>query len=124
MKMTTSSAGFAAVVSLLLVACGGGGGGGSSNPPPPPPPDTTAPVTALATTSAVQTAQTTITFTFSANENSSFETRLDGAAFAAATSPQAISGLGDGSHTFEVRARDAAGNVDATPASFTWTVDS
>ena len=124
MKITTSSAGFAAVVSLLLVACGGGGGGGSSNPPPPPPPDTTAPVTALATTSAVQTAQTTITFTFSANENSSFETRLDGAAFAAATSPQAISGLGDGSHTFEVRARDAAGNVDATPASFTWTVDS
>ena len=29
----------------------------------------------------------------------------------------------DGSHTFEVRATDAASNVDPTPASHTWTVD-
>ena len=47
----------------------------------------------------------------------------DGAAFSECSSPQAYSGLADGSHSFAVRARDAVGNVDTTPASFTWTVD-
>ncbi|HEV7714533.1 MAG TPA: hypothetical protein VGO53_02990, partial [Steroidobacteraceae bacterium] len=127
MKTTVSSAAFTAAIASMLVSCGGGGGSSPSpSPPPPPPPppaDTTAPVTAVATTSPAQTALTTITFTFSANEASTFESRIDGAAFAAATSPQVVNNLGEGSHTFEVRARDSAGNIDATPASFTWVID-
>jgi len=64
------------------------------------------------------------TFTFVSNETgSTFECQLDGGGFAVCTSPQSYSGLGDGSHTFEVRATDPAGNVDSTPASSSWTVD-
>ena len=44
-------------------------------------------------------------------------------AFAACTSLKSYSGLAEGSHTFQLRARDAAGNADQTPASHTWTID-
>ena len=37
--------------------------------------------------------------------------------------PASYTGLSQGSHTFQVRSTDAAGNTDATPASRTWTVD-
>jgi hypothetical protein len=63
-------------------------------------------------------------FTFSSNEaNSAFECRLDGGTFSPCASPKSYGGLADGSHLFEVRATDAAGNTDATPASRSWTVD-
>ena len=52
-----------------------------------------------------------------------FECSLDGASFAACASPQEYVGLGEGAHAFQVRAVDAAGNVDASPASFAWRVD-
>jgi hypothetical protein len=63
------------------------------------------------------------TFTFSASApGATYECRLDGSPFAGCTSPQSYSGLADGSHTFEVRAR-TTDEVDPTPASRTWTVD-
>ena len=66
-------------------------------------------------------------FTFSSPDNSaSFQCRLDSnnaADWASGSSPKAYSSLADGTHTFEVRAVDTAGNPDPTPASRTFTVD-
>jgi hypothetical protein len=107
-------------VSIMLASCGGGGGSGSA---PPPAADTAAPNTTLAGAPATLTNSSSASLTFSASETATFEVRLDGGAFAAATSPHSLTNLADGSHTFEVRARDAAGNVDPSPAIATWTVD-
>ena len=63
-------------------------------------------------------------FEFSATATGeSFECNLDSSDWAPCSSPQAYSGLGEGSHTFAVRAKDSAGNVDASPATRTWAID-
>ncbi|HEX2110140.1 MAG TPA: Ig-like domain-containing protein [Gaiellaceae bacterium] len=86
--------------------------------------DTVPPTTTIFEAPGSPTSSTAASFTFEANEpGSSFECSLDGAAFAACTSPQSYSGLASGSHTFRVRAIDSAGNVDGTPAEHTWTID-
>jgi hypothetical protein len=86
--------------------------------------DTTAPDTTLTGTPPTLSNSSSATFNFTATESgSSFQCRLDGAAFAVCTSPATYAGLADGSHTFEVKATDPARNADPTPASYTWTVD-
>ena len=67
---------------------------------------------------------TSATFQFSSNEGgASFQCQLDGGAFSACSSPATYNSLGQGPHTLNVRAVDPAGNVDTTPASRSWTVD-
>jgi hypothetical protein len=51
-----------------------------------------------------------------------YDCKLDAGTFAACSSPKSYAALGDGAHTFQVRARDAVGNLDPTPASQTWQI--
>lgn len=85
--------------------------------------DTTPPQTSISSAPPAFTNSTAATISFSSEAGATFECKLDGGAYAPCTSPQAYSGLAVGSHTFSVRARDAVGNTDATPASATWTID-
>ena len=86
--------------------------------------DTAAPDTTITSGPTGPTNSASASFAFTSTEpGATFECRLDTAAFAACTSPQAYSALAAGEHTFAVRATDAAGNVDATPATRTFTVD-
>ncbi|HEX5749041.1 MAG TPA: Ig-like domain-containing protein [Archangium sp.] len=86
--------------------------------------DTSAPETAIDSGPSDTTSERTATFEFSSNEPGvTYECSLDGAPFTPCTSPVTFTNLADGEHTFRVRARDAAGNVDASPAGRTWTVD-
>ena len=92
-------------------------------PPPPPPSDTTPPDTAITAGPSGTTASTSAEFTFTSSEtSSSYSCRLDGAAYGSCGSPKAFTGLAPGTHTFDVRASDLAGNTDASAASRTWTV--
>ncbi len=85
--------------------------------------DTAAPDTALTSQPANPSNSGNASFGFASNEaGSSFLCSLDGSAFAACASPHSYNHLGDGSHTFAVKATDTAGNTDSTPASYTWTV--
>src|SRR5919112_275171 len=91
------------------------GGGGA---------DTTPPDTVIDTGPSGTVSSTSASFGFSSSEaGSSFECSLDGGNFSSCSSPKSYSGLTDGSHTFSVRAIDGAGNVDPTPATRTWTIN-
>ena len=86
--------------------------------------DQTAPDTTIDTAPANPTNSEGATFAFSSNEaGAGFECMLDGGPFVECSSPKAYAGLADGTHTFSVRAVDGSGNVDATPASYSWVVD-
>lgn len=62
-------------------------------------------------------------FSFTGTDNctlAGFECKLDNGGWATCTSSQSYSALVNGAHTFQVRAKDATGNVDPTPATYTW----
>lgn len=55
--------------------------------------------------------------------NVTFECSLDGAPFAACPASLTLSALSDGPHIFSARAVDAAGNIDPTPVSATFAIE-
>ncbi|QIG45628.1 hypothetical protein G5V58_25385 [Nocardioides anomalus] len=90
--------------------------------PVPPPLDTAAPDTALGQTPKKRTTKRKARFTFTASEaGATFTCRVDKKAARPCTSPFTVK-VRPGKHTLSVAARDAAGNVDATPATCTWKV--
>jgi hypothetical protein len=98
-------------------------GVGTGSAPSPPPVDTTPPQTAITSNPSSSTTDTSANFTFNSTENNSiFQCKLDAAAFSSCDLPQSYSGLSSGSHTFSVEATDPAGNIDATPATYKWTI--
>ncbi len=90
----------------------------------PPSERVCAPDTAIEDKPALNSSGTEAEFTYEAPHATSYECRLDTAAFAPCPNegPQIYMGLLDGTHTFEVRGVNAVG-PDPTPASYTWTVD-
>jgi hypothetical protein len=105
------------------------GTGGTPPPPPPPVGDTTAPNTTI-TSAPPNSASTTAVLVFSGTDNVTaagalkFQCRGASGVWVSCTSPYTLTGVTVGSHTVAVRAIDAAGNIDATPASATWTTTS
>jgi sugar lactone lactonase YvrE len=78
-------------------------------------PDLTAPSTALGS-AKIKRSSRKATFRFSSNEpGSTFLCKIDKKPFLGCSSPKTYKKLKKGKHKFQVQARDAAGNLDATP---------
>jgi hypothetical protein len=90
--------------------------------------DTQAPDTTITSGPMTITFATTATFTFTGSDaltaasDLTYECRVDVGAWSACNSPKVLVALTVGTHVFDVRAIDKAGNVDATPASYSWEV--
>ena len=101
-------------------------GGSSPAPasPTPAPPASSPPSTVIDSGPSGIIGQSSVTFTFHGSDtNDTFQCSLDGAPWASCTSPQQYTALAEGTHTFQVRAVNAAGEVDSTPASASFTVE-
>jgi hypothetical protein len=87
--------------------------------PPPPVPNTF-----LNSGPADLSNSPSATVTFSSDQpDAAFQCQLDGGAFTDCASPDTLTGLADGSHTFSVRAWTIDGGTDPDPAVRTWRVD-
>ena len=90
--------------------------------------DTKAPVVTFGSTPHLFSNSTSASFTFSGTDDITppaqllFAASLDGGDFTPVTSPATITGLPAGVHTYQVEAKDQAGNVGQSPV-FQWTVD-
>lgn len=85
--------------------------------------DLTAPQTKIESSPSGWTVAQKARFSFKSSEASStFQCKLDKKAWKRCMSPQTYKNLKQGKHTFEVRARDKAGNIDPSPARRTWRV--
>jgi hypothetical protein len=86
------------------------------------PPDTVAPDTTIAKGPKKKAKKKKGKFVFSSPEAGvTFECALNKAPFAACTSPAKVKAK-KGRNKFQVRAVDAAGNADSTPALYSWKV--
>ncbi len=89
--------------------------------------DKTAPNTTISAMPANPSPGKTSLFRYTSPETgSTFECKLapTQASFSdCTTQPKIYSNLADGNYTFEVQAKDAAGNTDASPAVYEWKVD-
>jgi outer membrane protein assembly factor BamB len=108
----------------------------ASPPPPAPPPappapppaqrlarDVTPPNTRLTASSPRTTTARRARFRFGSTEpGSRFQCKLDRRQWTACRTPHSYRGLRKGGHVFSVRAIDAAGNVDPSPARWSWQI--
>lgn len=86
--------------------------------------DTVPPDTSITAQPSNPANSVSATFSFTATEaGGTFQCSIDSGGWLNCASPFTVNGLANGSHTFSVRGADVAGNVDATPASYTWSVD-
>ena len=85
--------------------------------------DTNPPETTITDHPRVNSNNSSPTFSFRSSEaGSTFECRLDSGSWRSCASPRTYNSLANGQHVFRVRARDSAGNLDRTPATWTWTI--
>ncbi|MBN2575847.1 MAG: hypothetical protein JXP73_14870 [Deltaproteobacteria bacterium] len=86
--------------------------------------DTVLPDTSIASNPASSSASSSATFTFESDESPvTFECKLDTADYAECDATYTATSLADGTHTLSVRAKDAAGNLDDSPATYSWDVN-
>ncbi|MGH3090361.1 MAG: hypothetical protein ACRDSJ_24005, partial [Rubrobacteraceae bacterium] len=96
---------------------------GNGSQPDWGPADTTPPDTTITGGPSDPFSGTSTNFTFTSTEGGTFQCKLDNASFAACSSPHPVSSLSEGPHTFQVKAMDASGNLDPSPAIRSFVVD-
>jgi hypothetical protein len=102
-----------------------GAAAANGDPAPAPPAqvgDTVAPRTILGRTPKKRTTKRVAKFTWTANEAATFECRLDKGPTRPCASPFRVRVKAGKRHVLRVSAIDAAGNVEDSPAKFSWKV--